>query len=60
MNGQRSLDNLAEELLGKQSNALSASERRVLKHIHNRQVMDYVMNCYLPAAGGLSCQMKHG
>jgi uncharacterized membrane protein len=41
MNGQRSIDELAEELLGKQSAALSASERRVLKHIHNRQVMDY-------------------
>ena len=41
MTGQRSLDNLAEELLGKQSDALSSSERRVLKHIHNRQVMDY-------------------
>ena len=41
MNGQRSIDDLAEELLGKQTDALSASERRVLKHIHNRQVMDY-------------------
>lgn len=41
MNGQRSLDQLAEDLLGKQSEALSTSERRVLKRIHTRQVSDY-------------------
>ncbi len=41
MNGQRSLDQLAEDLLGKQSAELSSSERRVLKRIHNRQVSDY-------------------
>ena len=41
MNGQRNLDQLAEDLLGKQSDALSSSERRVLKRIHNRQVSDY-------------------
>jgi len=26
----------------------------------DRMVMDYVMNCYLPAASGLSCQMPKG
>lgn len=41
MNDQRNLDQLAEELLGKPLDALSSSERRVLKHIHNRQVSDY-------------------
>ena len=41
MNGSHSLDALGEELLGKPATALSASERRVLKHIHQRQVLDY-------------------
>ncbi len=40
MNDQRTLDQLAEDLLGKGPDALSVSERRVLKKIHNRQISD--------------------
>ena len=43
--------------IARQKNALRSLAWRFNS---DRQVMDYVMNCYLPAAGGLSCQMKHG
>jgi starch phosphorylase len=43
--------------IARQKNALRSLAWRFNS---DRMVMDYAMNCYLPAAGGLSCIMRRG
>ena len=50
----RDRDGLPHEWLQRQKNALRTLGWRFNA---DRMVMDYVQNCYLPAAGGLSCIM---
>jgi glycogen phosphorylase len=51
----RDASGLPRGWIARQKNALRSLAWRFNS---DRMVMDYVMNCYLPAAGGLSCLMK--
>jgi starch phosphorylase len=51
---QRDSDGLPRGWIKRQKNALRSLAWRFNA---DRMVMDYVQNCYLPAAGGLSCQV---
>jgi starch phosphorylase len=53
----RDASGLPRGWIARQKNALRSLAWRFNS---DRMVMDYVMNCYLPAAGGLSCLMKQG
>jgi starch phosphorylase len=48
---------LPRRWIARQKNALRSLAWRFNS---DRMVMDYVRNCYLPAAGGLSCIMRRG
>jgi starch phosphorylase len=53
----RDASGLPRGWIARQKNALRSLAWRFNS---DRMVMDYVMNCYLPAAGGLSCIMNQG
>ncbi len=48
-------DGLAQEWIQRMKNSISSLAWRFSSH---RMLMDYTKACYVPAAGGLSCEMK--
>jgi starch phosphorylase len=53
---ERDADGLPREWIKMMMNSISSLAWRFSAH---RMVMDYAKNCYVPAAGGLSCDMNH-
>ena len=53
----RDVDGLPQEWIKRMMNSISTLAWRFSAH---RMVMDYTRACYVPAAGGLSCQMGEG
>jgi starch phosphorylase len=53
---ERDVDGLPRAWLQRMANSISSLAWRFSAH---RMVMDYVRHAYLPAAGGLSCDMSH-
>lgn len=51
---ERDVDGLPQEWIQRMKNSISSLAWRFSSH---RMVMDYATACYVPAAGGLSCQM---
>jgi len=52
----RDVDGLPHKWVQRMTNSISSLAWRFSAH---RMVVDYVRNAYLPAAGGLSCEMDH-
>ena len=52
---ERDIDGLAQDWIQRMKNSISSLAWRFSSH---RMVMDYTNACYVPAAGGLSCEMK--
>jgi starch phosphorylase len=52
---ERDVDGLPQEWIQRMKNSISSLAWRFSSH---RMVMDYTQACYVPAAGGLSCEMK--
>jgi len=53
---ERDADGLPRDWIKMMMNSISSLAWRFSAH---RMVMDYAKNCYVPAAGGLSCDMNH-
>lgn len=53
----RDIDGLPREWIKRMVNSISSLSWRFSS---DRMVMDYARSCYVPAAGGLSCNMEHG
>ncbi|MGY8770837.1 MAG: alpha-glucan family phosphorylase [Pirellulales bacterium] len=53
----RDIDGLPQEWIKRMKNSISTLAWRFSAH---RMVMDYTRACYVPAAGGLSCEMGEG
>jgi len=53
---ERDADGLPRDWIKMMTHSISSLAWRFSAH---RMVMDYAKNCYVPAAGGLSCDMNH-
>jgi starch phosphorylase len=53
---ERDVDGLPRDWIKMMMHSISSLAWRFSAH---RMVMDYAKNCYVPAAGGLSCDMNH-
>ena len=52
---KREVDGLPLDWIGRMKNSIGSLAWRFSSH---RMVMDYTRSAYVPAAGGLSCEMK--
>jgi starch phosphorylase len=53
---KRDIDGLPREWIKRMINSIATLAWRFSS---DRMVMDYARHCYVPAAGGLSCQMEN-